>query len=422
MKALTLFLSFFILNNLNIYGQDYFNKKYKTYFSIGMICAEYEIEFYKDSTFICVLPNHITSGYYSSINDTIKLTTIKNDTNVNIIDAYSMQFKNKNYWPHQWHFGRYDKLKKTNLTGTVFVKQKDLLIRVKSKFSDFPNELRSTKPNKKVIIQANYSFPKSKYCNVSEIDTSDILMINQIYKTKNILQKEVTDSKQFTVFDIDSSLLVIAPKKMFFYFTNDTLLITDFVFSSTFMFKFKRTPLQYYTVGLHNSKTRIVYGWPLELDKLISKSYTQDSHKKCTRQLLNSDYFNHKKVSFSNYLKINCNENTFNYSKLIFGLGYKYLFQMLEDYNNSEKYVKIKKNADYYISKPAFTKNKIYALMKIKDEINNKEEYLLFERRLKKYQLIATINENGIIKNNVSEFFFRKHYQNNHFIKVGQQY
>ena len=124
---------------------------------------------------------------------------------------------------------------------------------------------------------------------------------------------------------------------------------------------------------------------------------------------MNSDYFHHKKVSFSDSLKINCNENKFNFNGLLFGIGYVYLQELVADYNISENYIKFKKNADIFVSKPAFTKNKLLALIKIKS--NNEEKYLLFERRIKKYQLIATINEYEIKLNNKSLVRFGQHYK-----------
>lgn len=403
-------LFIFILFSLNSNGQTYINKSYTTSRSKGdAIVRETQFFFYKDSSFFCLLPYHFTFGYYSLNNDTIQLTSLLKEQDIQRVNNFTLNFKGKEIYDE---FGEFYKKNEINLTRTSFILRKDLLFLIKSDDNKLPSFLRAKNPSKKVKLDVNYNLPV-QICNKSIIDTSDLIIVKQYYKKNIILYKTIDISKPFSVFDIDSSNIVISPINMSSYFSPDKQFLSssDSVISFSLMFNFKKTPLAYYVTGWNRQILNIGYELSPVLDKLLTKKYTHDTYKKCTKQLLNSDYFHHKKVSFSDSLKINYNESKFNFNGILFGIGYVYLNELITDYNTFENYIKFKKNANIFISKPAFTKNKLFALIKVKGFNNNEEKYLLFERRIRKYQLIAAINEHEIKLINKSLLHFGQYHK-----------
>ncbi len=405
MKKHFLLFLFLFINIQNVFCQSSISRYFVSY----EIQNKSPIVLYNDSTFFIVTNNWVSSGYYSLKNDTITLKPLKNDTNIKVVDIFSIKYKDDVFYSEGYK--PYKDLSKVKL-----IINKDVLIPLTKNRKLFMTDFfLSGKKRKKIKINVNFILPEliAKSCNKSSIDTSDYFIIKQYYKNKTILNKTTDISKPLYVFDIDSSIIVISPKNMYLYFSpyKQYLSSSDSVISSSFMFIFKKAPLQYYEIGFRGFKIQTLYPNSPILDKLLKKKYTDDSYKKCTKQLMKSDYFHHKKVSFSDSLKINCNEDKFNFNSFLFGIGYVYLQELIEDYNISENYIKYKKNASIFVSKPAFTKNKLFALIKIKNIAENKEKYLLFERRLKKYQLIATINEYEIKLHNKSLVRFGQYYK-----------
>ncbi len=411
-------LALFVFFSLNINGQTYINKSYTSNYSSRCgIVRDTQIFFYKDSTFFCLFPYNYTYGHYSLNKDTIKLTSEINERDIEIVNIFTFRFKGKEIYDR---FGEFHKKKAINITNTLFVKKQDLLFLIKSNNYKFPSILIAHKPSKKIKLNVNFNIPKQKktFCKKTKIDTTDDFILKQVYKNKNIINKTIDASKPFFVFDIDSSSIILSPKNMFFYFSSDTLCLSDInsAVLTSLTFKFKKTPLQYYVhggnSGYEEAKIQVVYASCPLLDKLLTKKFIRSTHKKCTRLLMKSDYFKRKKISYSDNLIIECNENNFNFNGLLFGMGYLYLHEILADYDISENYIISKNNAEYFVSKPAFTKNRLLALIKIKDITEKEEKYLLFERRRRKYALIAEISKNKITKINKSMIYFGQYYKN----------
>jgi hypothetical protein len=204
---------------------------------------------------------------------------------------------------------------------------------------------------------------------------------------------DIQSNDSITVWDVDSSLFIIKSKYYPSYFTCDTLIYTNKNLNVVLKYNNHKPP----TLNQHRppcskiayaSVSRLIWGideraYVLKKDKL--------SHKKCSKMLSKSDFFKNNRISYTDSFDISLNNDQL--FLMMNKFGSNYMSEMLNDNLSSENFLKKKNNPDLRVSKPAFSNNKIYAVIRVLNTTHNSDKHYIFERRMFDYELIGILTD-----------------------------
>jgi hypothetical protein len=388
----------------DLYGQGRFNETFENFDYIDYKCGIFYTRdakfcFYPDSAFLFLqlkrnydaLIESYSSGQYSLHNDTIILTSLKNDSNLVQCNYFERKHKNgRDIIPENSGFNDFSEKKLFLDNGTL---KADTLLGYFDSF--YSNRLK-----KKIGITVNCIIP----FNISP-SKSDLL-IKPKDSTFYVYQKTGKYTHPFgplklndtiLIMDVDSSIFIVKSYKYRDFLKPDTI-----IYSKHDKLEFT---LKYSTIPHESCPNDIIkavnigdldysFGVPVNI-KTYVKEHTGLSTRKCLKMLLNSNLFEGLKVSYSDSIELKYQPNQI--FELMNMMGIRYVNEIFTKYKSPFEKKKYKRKNDYLISMPGFSNDKLFALITIQS-IKDKEtsRTLLFERRIYDYELIGELTDNEL--------------------------
>ncbi len=387
--------------NLILSGQNNFSGSFSNsnYYEtkIGRNSCDVTFRLFEDSTFTYLehhfhldcISDYYSYGRYSIEDDTIVLRSVMNDPSVKVLDKFSIKHKNSGIlWIMDYNWKDISEIKlfrenKIIMTDTVL-----------GHFTFFLDS--DIRERKKISIEIEIPSNIEKYYADSTLIFPNRFTVFQEYRG-NTYRGDINRNDSLYIWDVDSSLTIVRANN---YYTTDTIIVYG---KKNIHSKLKYNNINLPSPNQYNNSINH-YILPDKIGKtrkdyVLKKSTL--SYKNCTKLLLRSDFFNKNRISLSDSLKISFNVTQL--FELMNSLGSGYTSEILDDNLNSDVFLKSKKNPDFYVSKPAFTKDKIFAIVRVNKIDCDYDRYYLFERRKYDYVLIGELT-NKIKSVNASMF------------------
>ena len=346
--------------------------------------------FFENSTFTYIehhfhydaISSYYSHGQYSMKDDTIVLKSLLNDPCIKVLNGFSIEHKSAgvlSIMDDQWK----------DISGVKLFRENKLIRTdtILGHFSFFLN--LNIRKRKKVSVEFEMPSNIKQHYTDSTLILPDRFSVFQKYKGITYPLGEVTDNDSLYVWDLDSSLIFVQTNTLSSYFGSDTILYSRNNIHCKFYYNNIKLP----SPNQH-FKCKPPYNLPVKIGN-TRKDYVLErsklSNNKCIKLLLRSDFFKNNRISFSDSLRIGF--SVAQLFELMNRFGSNYISEILDDSLRPDIFFKSENNPAYIISNPAFTNDKVFAIVRVKKTGCDYDKYYFFERRRSHYILIGTLGE-----------------------------